>query len=76
LDPAGLHAAGGHIVACHVYGEPTDVADGADDGIDMRDQDIVSDPRQGYILPKGGTEQDVGIIGLGERENASLENIE
>jgi hypothetical protein len=58
-----------------VDGQPTDVPDGADDRIHMRDKDVTSDPRQRHVFAESRAKDDIGVIGFRERENPSLQHI-
>jgi hypothetical protein len=75
MDPAGWDSAGGDIVARHMYSQPANIPDRADDGIYVRAEDVTSDPRQRHVFAKGSSQEDVGIIRPGEGKNASLQDI-
>jgi hypothetical protein len=58
-----------------VDGQPADVAYSAYDGVQVGDQDVITDAGQRYILSKGSAQDNVRIVGLDEGKNSSLQNI-
>jgi len=57
-------------------GQPADFTDGTNDGVDMRGQDVPSDPGERHILAECGAKDDVGVIRSSEGENPFLQHFE